>query len=152
MAGNMTSREERGRSLRVTAPAGAACTFGRAFTLLELMFVVAIVGLLAAIVVPHFTNASGQAEDSSVRRHLQIIRNQIAYYRTQYNRSPDLLGTQWDDLVTNNFLHTIPVNPYNGSTVISDTAGFGVGWVWRDNGFGVQNMYATGATWAEFVE
>lgn len=130
----------------------AAGTLRRAFTLIELMFVVAVLGLLAAIVVPHFTNASEEAEDSSIRRHLQIIRNQIAYYRTQHNRYPDLLGNQWDDLVTNNFLHTVPVNPYNGSTVISDTAGFGVGWVWRDNGFGVQNMYATGATWAEFVE
>ncbi len=131
---------------------GAAFTHRRAFTLIELMFIVALLGLLAAIVVPHFTNASGQADDSSVRRNLQIIRNQIAYYRAKYNRYPDLLGTQWDDLVTTNFLHTVPVNPYNGSTVISDMAGFGVGWVWRDNGYGVQNMYATGSTWAEFVE
>ena len=124
----------------------------RAFTLIELMFVVALLGILAAVVIPHFINASDEAEEASVRRHLQIIRYQIAYYRAKNNHNPDLINNQWDDLVTNDYLHTVPVNPFNHSNLIAGAAGAGVGWVWRDNGYGVHNIYATGNTWAELTE
>lgn len=151
-APGMTFGVERLRSARRAKARCEGQAATRAFTLIELMFIVALLGLLAAIVVPRFTNVTEEADESAVRRYLQIIRNQTAYYRTKNLASPDFLATQWADLLTGNYLHSVPVNPYNQSTVIAGAAAFGVGWVWRDNGYGVHNMYATGSDWAEVAE
>ena len=113
---------------------------------------VVILGILAAIVMPSFTNASEETNVSAVRRDLQVIRTQVQYYRSQRLTDPDLIGNQWDDLVQNDYLHFVPENPFNQSTVIAGAAAAGVGWVWRDSGTGVFNMYATDAGFTEFVE
>ncbi len=49
----------------------------RAFTLIEILIVVVILGILAAIVIPQFTDASQQAMESSVVTQLQTLRSQI---------------------------------------------------------------------------
>ncbi len=65
------------------------------FTLVEILIVVIILGILAAIVIPQFTQASGNAKDSSVVSDLQTVRSQIELYKLQHDdRTPDLdLGT-----------------------------------------------------------
>ncbi len=66
---------------------------------------------------------------------------------------PDFLGAQWMDLLTQDYIHSVPVNPSNGSTVVAGSPGAGVGWVWRDTGSGQFGMYATDNTFAaEFPE
>ena len=123
------------------------------FTLIEILIVVVILGILAAIIMPRFNSASQQTNDSSVERTLQIIRHQVEYYRAVTLSEPDLIGTQWDDLIQNDYLHTVPINPQNLSTAIAAAPAIGVGWVWRDNGYGVLNMYATDVTFlAEYPE
>jgi len=93
----------------------------RAFTLVEILIVVVILGILAAIVVPQFTNASSEAQVSNVESQLQTIRNQIELYRAQNNGAyPDLLGSGWDDLVNNDYLRAAPYNPRTGSSDIID--------------------------------
>ena len=122
------------------------------FTLIEILIVVVILGILAAVVVPQFANASSDANDSSVRTQLQTIRQQIEYFRVQNNTDPRLKSKQWDDLLLNDYLHSMPVNPLNGSSLIDNTPGAGVGWVWR-NSAGVKQIYATDETFlAEYPE
>jgi len=117
------------------------------FTLIEILIVVVILGILAAIVIPQFTDATRDAKDSSVRAQLRIVREQIELYRIKAGEDPDLEGEQWDDLVTNNYLHRAPVNPINGSTEVHDHPQAGVGWVWTDSGFNnVKQLYATDET------
>jgi general secretion pathway protein G len=140
------------RGSRRAVRAGAARIRHRAFTLIELMFVITLLGILAAMVVPRFRNVTEQAEDMSVHQHLTRLRHQIAYYRAKTNQWPDLIGNQWDDLVQNDYLQSEPKNPLNKSKVIAAAAGAGVGWVWRDNGWGVQNLYATGKDFLEITE
>ena len=55
----------------------------RAFTLIEILIVVVILGILAAIVIPQFTDASQEAMESSLLTQLQTIRSQIELYNVQ---------------------------------------------------------------------
>jgi general secretion pathway protein G len=57
----------------------------RGFTLVEILIVVVILGILAAIVIPQFTGASTEAKESSLVSDLQSIRSQIELYKIQHN-------------------------------------------------------------------
>jgi general secretion pathway protein G len=55
------------------------------FTLVEILIVVVILGILAAVVIPQFTEASGEAKLSSLATDLQMMRAQIELYKIQHN-------------------------------------------------------------------
>ena len=58
------------------------------FTLIEILIVVIILGILAAIVIPQFTNASTEAKQSSMASQLQTLRSQIGTYVAQHGGTP----------------------------------------------------------------
>lgn len=69
------------------------------FTLIEILIVVIILGILAAIVIPQFSSASNDARKSNVQSTVQTLRSQIALYKLQHGDTlPDLV-TNWDQLV-----------------------------------------------------
>jgi general secretion pathway protein G len=130
------------------------------FTLVEILIVVVILGILAAIVIPQFTSASEDAKSSSLYTQLQTIRSQLELYQTQHNGVyPALLtdadhgwhklivktntdGTDADsDLTTPEYgayLQQAPKNPFTNKDVIvagtTQAAGASAtdGWVWDD--------------------
>jgi len=55
------------------------------FTLVEILIVVVILGILAAIVIPQFTEASTEAKTSSLVTDLQAMRSQIELFKAQHN-------------------------------------------------------------------
>ncbi len=55
------------------------------FTLVELLIVVIILAILAAIVVPQFTAATTDAQESALDADLAAMRNAIALYQVQHN-------------------------------------------------------------------
>src|SRR5438477_4147606 len=70
------------------------------FTLVEILIVVIILGILAAIVIPQFTNASQDARESALLSQLQTLRSQIELYKLQHmDMLPDL-DTNWDPRTT----------------------------------------------------
>lgn len=105
----------------------------RGFTLVEILIVVVILGILAAIVIPQFTEASTEAKLSSLCSDLQTVRSQIQLYKVQHNDdvpAPDAGGTwtrmtQYTDQDGNisatqtatckygPYLERIPANPFN---------------------------------------
>ncbi|MGC9328296.1 MAG: type II secretion system protein, partial [Candidatus Hinthialibacter sp.] len=58
------------------------------FTLIELLIVVAIIGILAAIAVPNFLNAQTRAKVSRVKSDLYSIGNASEMYRLDHNAFP----------------------------------------------------------------
>ncbi len=59
----------------------------KAFTLIELLIVVAIIGILAAIAVPNFLNAQVRAKASRSLADLRAIRTALEMYTIDYNRA-----------------------------------------------------------------
>jgi type II secretion system protein G len=55
------------------------------FTLVEILIVVVILGILAAIVIPQFTSASQEAKESALQSDLQSMRSQIELYKIHHN-------------------------------------------------------------------
>lgn len=60
----------------------------KGFTLIEILIVVVILGILAAIVIPQFSSASNQARESTLKDCLRYLREQIGIYKMQHNDVP----------------------------------------------------------------
>jgi len=54
------------------------------FTLVEILIVVIILGILAAIVIPQFTEASNDARESALASDLQTVRSQVELFKVQH--------------------------------------------------------------------
>ena len=71
------------------------------FTLVEILIVVVILGILAAIVVPQFTNASVEAQNSRLMQDLQSVRSQIELYKIQHSGAfPTAGGRTFEQAMT----------------------------------------------------
>lgn len=103
------------------------------FTLVEILIVVVILGILAAIVVPQFTNATQDAQAGNIKAQLDTLNNQIELFRARTNAYPDFATNGWDELVNGGYLKTEPKNPYNGETsvVVAAAGAAGSGWHWN---------------------
>ncbi|MCH8004927.1 MAG: type II secretion system protein [Planctomycetes bacterium] len=124
----------------------------RAFTLIEILIVVVILGILAAIVIPQFTDASQEAMRSSLLTQLQTIRSQVELHNVQNPTTlfdpmnPPVAGEPWSALVNNNYLQSPPKNPFtpsaNDDTDVATAPADGGAWVWSNfNGWGT-TIYA----------
>ena len=67
----------------------------KAFTLVEILIVVVILGILAAIVVPQFTNAANEARGGNIDTQESTIQNQLELFAARNNGTyPDLTGAE----------------------------------------------------------
>lgn len=65
----------------------------RGFTMLELVVVVLILGIIAAIAAPKMFDAANDARDSSAKQSLDIVRDAIQMHRCQNGAYPGDAGT-----------------------------------------------------------
>ena len=61
------------------------CRSARGFTLIELLIVVIILAILAAIVIPQFTNTTVDAKEATLDSNLSALRSAIELYKIQHN-------------------------------------------------------------------
>ena len=81
------------------------------FTLVELMVVMLIIGILAAVAIPNFVAAIKSAKEAALKEDLHVLRDAIDSYTMDKNKAPQSL----DDLVQNGYLKEIPEDPFTHS-------------------------------------
>jgi len=82
------------------------------FTLLELLIVVALIGIIAALAVPQFKNTPRKAKEAVLKEDLYILRDVIDQHFTDKGKYPSSL----QDLVEAGYLRKIPNDPITGSS------------------------------------
>ena len=86
--------------------------FEKGFTLLELLIVVALIGIIAALAVPQFKNTPLKAKEAVLKEDLYILRDVIDQHFTDKGKYPSTL----QDLVDAGYIRKIPVDPITGSS------------------------------------
>lgn len=79
----------------------------RGFTLLELLFVLVIVALLAGVVGPMLINSISHAREAALKEDLHVLRKAIDDYYADNGKYPDEL----DVLADKRYLRGIPADP-----------------------------------------
>ena len=75
------------------------------FTMLELVMVITIMALLAAIMVPQFSVQRDQAAIATTKANLETMRTAVALYESKMGAIPSAPAT---DLITEGMLRAIP--------------------------------------------
>jgi len=105
------------------------------FTLVEVLIVVSILGIMAAIVMPHYNSATSEAQLAALRSNLHVMRKQIELYKIHHNGIwPAAVGETSADftrrLVTKTdgegavgiqfgpYLERMPINKYNNHATV----------------------------------
>lgn len=103
-----------------------------AFTLIELLIVVAIIAILAAIAVPNFLEAQTRSKVSRAKADMRSISTAIESYVVDYNREPKVLRagavnagdfSHWWGFVPSAittpvaYMSSIPVMPFNDASI-----------------------------------
>ena len=88
-------------------PTGRRPAQDEGFTLLELMIVMVIIGILAAIAIPSFVANVKRAKEAVLREDLHTLRSAIDSYTYDKQKAPQSL----DDLVTGGYLKVDPGRP-----------------------------------------
>jgi general secretion pathway protein G len=90
------------------------------FTLIELMIVMAIIGILITLAIPSFVGAVRHAREAALKEDLQTMRTAIDTYTMDKQKGPQSL----DDLIQDGYLRAIPEDPMTRSkdTWVTDSS------------------------------
>ena len=143
----------------------------RAFTLIEVLIVVAIMALIAGIVIPRVVDTGADAKQSTLKHNIHVMQSQIELYRLSHQGNrPSIQGDGLPQLISATnalgevgasgpaypfgpYLAAIPPNPFDGSSNVTAVARPGQ----RPTGVvgslgGWQYDSATGAVWPNHAD
>lgn len=84
----------------------------RGFTLIELMIVVAIIGILATIAQPMFKTAVKKSREAALKENLFNLRSVLDQFCADTGKYPDSLN----ELVDKGYIRKLPVDPMTGNS------------------------------------
>ena len=137
------------------------------FTLVEVLIVVVIMAILAATIIPQFTDSTKDAKSSTTKFNLSTLRAQIQLYRAQHNgtnpsatlveltKSTDASGAQGTgaNYPFGPYFRELPSNPFTNSKAVKvitndpaaagDVTSGGAGWLYN---------VTTGNVWIDHVD
>jgi general secretion pathway protein G len=110
---------------------GKSSKMRRAFSLVELVVVVLIVGILAAVAAPRMFNTSNNARESATKASLSVVRNAIELYNSETGTYPPAatLATALAPYIKGPF----PNSPYTNTATVKagNTSGGSEAWVYE---------------------
>jgi len=125
VTGNTLAAEDRRQEAGLGGsefPPSASCFVSsavRGFTLLELMIVISIIIILAAIALPQYQKTIAHARETVLRDDLFKIRSLLDQYAADKGKLPQSL----DDLITGGYMRELPVDPITGQKDWTTTSG-----------------------------
>ena len=94
-------------------------TGSRGFTLLELMIVITIIIILAAIALPQYQKSVAHAREAVLHDDLFKMRSLIDQYAADKGKLPQSL----DELVSSGYMREVPTDPFTDNKDWSPTTG-----------------------------
>ena len=89
----------------------------KGFTLIELLIVMALLGVLVAVLLPKYQDLTPEAKIAATQQNLESMRSAVLLYAAKYP-SPGP-PAYLDSLVTKGFLRKIPTNKISGSVDVA---------------------------------
>ena len=94
-----------------TMPIGKTMNNNKGFTIIEMMTVIAIIGILATIAAPSFQKSVIRAKEASLRNSLFVLRDVLDQYYADHGDYPETLEV----LTQKKYIRKVPEDPFTRS-------------------------------------